>query len=50
MGGMIANLATGYFVMRFSYTPVFLLAGVLHPLSAFLVYRLLPDREFTGKA
>jgi ACS family hexuronate transporter-like MFS transporter len=46
VGGMIANLGTGYIVMHYSYAPVFLMAGLMHPLSAFLVYWLLPDRYF----
>lgn len=50
IGGMIANLATGYAVMHFSYTPLFLLAGLLHPLSAVLVYRFLPEREFVRRS
>ncbi len=48
IGGMLANLGTGYVVKNFSYAPVFLLAGLMHPLSAFLTYRLLPDRFFQG--
>jgi hypothetical protein len=31
---------------HFSYTPVFLMAGLMHPLSAVIVYKLLPDRYF----
>lgn len=46
VGGMLAQLGTGYIVAHFSYTPVFLLAGLMHPMSAVLVYWLLPDREF----
>ncbi|MBY0372930.1 MAG: MFS transporter [Bryobacteraceae bacterium] len=46
IGGMLANLGTGYVVSQFSYAPIFLLAGLAHPFAAFLVYRLLPDREF----
>jgi ACS family hexuronate transporter-like MFS transporter len=46
VGGMIANLGTGWLVANFSYTPVFLLAGLMHPLSAALTYWLLPDRLF----
>jgi MFS transporter, ACS family, hexuronate transporter len=46
VGGMLANLGTGWLVAHFSYTPVFLLAGLMHPLSAVLVYRLLPDSRF----
>jgi len=46
IGGMLANLGTGYIVMRFSYAPIFLIAGLMHPLSAVLIYWLLPDRFF----
>ncbi len=46
VGGALANLATGYVVRSFSYTPVFLAAGLMHPLSWWIVSRLLPDREF----
>lgn len=42
IGGMIANLGTGYLVQHFSYSPVFLLAGLMHPLAATLVYAMLP--------
>ena len=49
IGGMIAQLGTGYLVTHFSYAPVFLLAGLMHPISAVLTYRLLPDRYFTVK-
>ena len=50
IGGMLANLGTGYVVARFSYTPVFLIAGLMHPLSAVLTYRLLPARYFQSAA
>ena len=46
VGGMIANLGTGYLVSHYSYSPVFLIAGLMHPLSAFIVYKMLPDRYF----
>ena len=46
VGGILANLGTGYVVMRFSYTPIFLLAGLMHPLSIALIYWLLPARHF----
>ncbi|MGH9667408.1 MAG: MFS transporter [Bryobacteraceae bacterium] len=49
VGGMLANLGTGYLVSHFSYSPVFLIAGLMHPLSAVLVYWLLPDREFARR-
>jgi ACS family hexuronate transporter-like MFS transporter len=44
VGGMLANLGTGWFVQRFSYAPIFLLAGLMHPLSAALVYGMLPEK------
>lgn len=50
VGGVLANLGTGWLVAHFSYAPVFLLAGLMHPLSAVLVYAFLPDRRFAGKA
>jgi hypothetical protein len=37
---------TGYIVMHYSYSPLFLMAGLMHPLSAALVYCLLPDAIF----
>ena len=49
VGGMLAQLGTGYLVMNFSYAPVFILAGLMHPLSAVLTYWLLPDRYFAVK-
>lgn len=38
VGGMIANLGTGYLVSHYSYTPVFLIAGCMHPLAFSIVY------------
>ena len=46
IGGILANLGTGYIVQHFSYAPVFFLAGLMHPLSIALVYWLLPNRYF----
>jgi ACS family hexuronate transporter-like MFS transporter len=46
IGGMLANLTTGYIVTHFSYAPIFLLAGLVHPLSFTLTVLLLPDRYF----
>lgn len=46
VGGILANLTTGWVVQNFSYSPVFLAAGLMHPLSAVLVWRLLPDHYF----
>jgi len=50
LGGLLAQLGTGYIVTHFSYMPIFLLAGLVHPLSAALTYRLLPERYFDGRA
>jgi len=46
VGGALASLGTGWVVAHFSYTPIFLVAGLMHPLSIVLLYRLLPDRHF----
>jgi ACS family hexuronate transporter-like MFS transporter len=46
IGGILANLGTGYLVQHFSYTPVFFMAGLMHPLAVGLVYWLLPNRYF----
>jgi ACS family hexuronate transporter-like MFS transporter len=49
VGGIIANLATGYVVQHFSYKPVFAVAGVMHPLAAVLLIMLL-GRSFRKTA
>src|SRR5690242_9660277 len=49
VGGMLANMGTGWIVQKTSYAPVFLLAGLMHPLSMALVYWLLPDRYFAKR-
>jgi ACS family hexuronate transporter-like MFS transporter len=46
VGGILANLGTGWLVTHFSYSPVFLMAGLMHPLAAVLVWVMLPDRYF----
>jgi ACS family hexuronate transporter-like MFS transporter len=46
IGGMIAQLGTGYVVSRFSYAPIFLIAGLMHPMSMAIIYRMLPDARF----
>jgi ACS family hexuronate transporter-like MFS transporter len=43
IGGMLANLGTGYVVHHFSYAPIFLLGGLMHPLSMLLIHLLLPN-------
>lgn len=50
VGGILANLGTGWVVQNFSYAPIFLAAGLMHPLSIGLVYWLLPDRFFKRDA
>jgi len=46
LGGMVTNLGTGYVVSHFSYAPIFLLAGIMHPLSMIIVAKMLPDSRF----
>jgi MFS transporter, ACS family, hexuronate transporter len=46
ISGIVASLCTGYVVTRFSYQPMFLWAGLMHPTAMALVYWLLPDRDF----
>src|SRR5260370_42537868 len=46
IGGVLATLGTGYVVTHFTYAPVFLMAGLMHPLSAGLAYAFLPARCF----
>ncbi|MBI5692819.1 MAG: MFS transporter [Verrucomicrobia bacterium] len=46
IGGALANLATGWIVTHFSYLPLFICAGLMHPLSVLLVWWLLPMRVF----
>jgi ACS family hexuronate transporter-like MFS transporter len=46
ISGIVTTLCTGYVVTRFSYQPIFLLAGLMHPLAMALVFWLLPDRDF----
>jgi nitrate/nitrite transporter NarK len=46
LSGIFAMLGTGYVVTRFSYHPVFVLAGLMPPMTIALVYWLLPDRAF----
>lgn len=41
IGGMLANLGTGYIVERYSYSPIFFTAGLMHPLAFAIVTTLL---------
>jgi len=49
VGGILANLGTGYIVQRFSYRPIFVTAGLMHPL-AFLIVLTLLLRHRAGSA
>ncbi len=45
IGGMLANLGTGWVVQHYGYAPVFFVAGLMHPLAAILVRRYLGTKE-----
>ena len=47
IGGALANWFTGSIIANFSYQPIFLCAGLLHPLAITLVWILLPERFFS---
>jgi ACS family hexuronate transporter-like MFS transporter len=46
IAGALANWFTGSVVTHFSYLPIFICAGLLHPVAMLLVWRLLPERYF----
>jgi ACS family hexuronate transporter-like MFS transporter len=46
IGGMLANFGTGWVVQHFSYSPVFMMAGLMHPVAVTLIYVLLPERRW----
>jgi hypothetical protein len=39
---MAAQLGTGYVVSYFSYSPVFLVAGLMHPTAMVIIQLMLP--------
>jgi ACS family hexuronate transporter-like MFS transporter len=45
IGGALANLATGYVVSHYAYMPMFIWAGVMHPLAFLLIWRYLSVPE-----
>lgn len=47
LGGAVATLATGWVLTKFSFVSLFAVAGLLHPLAALLLFRLLPERRLT---
>lgn len=50
IGGMIANLGTGYVVSKFSYAPIFIVAGLMHPMCMMIIFKMLPDSRFRKEA
>lgn len=46
IGGLVANLGTGYIVSKFSYAPIFIVAGLMHPMCMVIIFRMLPDWRF----
>lgn len=50
IGGMLAQLGTAALVTKFSYAPVFIMAGLMHPLSAVIVYALMTKRALAKDA
>ena len=50
IGGALASYFTGAIVMHFSYLPIFICAGLLHPLAVQFVWLLLPERYFRSTA
>lgn len=45
IGGMLAQLGTASLITHYSYAPVFIMAGLMHPLSAAIVYALITERS-----
>jgi len=50
IGGALANWYTGAIVAKFSYLPIFICAGVLHPIAVALVWWLLSERFLRQKS
>jgi len=46
IGGALANWFTGSIIAHFSYAPIFICAGLLHPIAILLVWSFLPERYF----
>jgi ACS family hexuronate transporter-like MFS transporter len=49
IGGALANWFTGFVVAHFSYLPIFICAGLLHPFAMLLVWRFLPESPDSTK-
>jgi ACS family hexuronate transporter-like MFS transporter len=48
--GMLASLGTGYVVSKFSYAPIFLVAGLMHPIAMFIIHFMLKNASPTRAA
>jgi len=46
-GAMLFSLAIGYIIQKYGYSPAFILAGLLHPLSYVLVFVIIKKIEFS---
>ena len=46
IGGMVAKLGPVMSFRRFSYAPIFLVAGLMHPMCMYVIFRMLPDSRF----
>jgi len=49
IGGALAFWFTGSIISHFSYLPIFICAGLMHPTAMLLVWWLLPERYFGQK-
>jgi len=50
IGGALASGLIGTIVSHYSYKPIFICAGLMHPLAALLLWRFLPDKYFREEA
>jgi ACS family hexuronate transporter-like MFS transporter len=50
VGGILANYGTGWVVQHFSYAPIFVMAGLMHPLAIAIVYKMLPDHRWDRRS
>ena len=46
IAGALANWFTGDIITRFSYQPIFICAGLLHPFAMILIWKLLTEKYF----
>jgi MFS transporter, ACS family, aldohexuronate transporter len=49
IGGALAFWFTGSIISHFSYLPIFICAGLMHPIAILLVWWLLPEKFFGTK-